>query len=147
MTTIGTVTSFVVLLVLLVLFLGWARQHRRLSPRLPKHPIRMTPAAQLEKLQASDRYRGVKIESHCRSSSHLVGRGYEFDTAPLLPVRGCEAAVCECGYVGLPERRKRADRRAWGDRRASIRPDIDDRREKRPRRKADLATWAAHGHL
>ena len=147
MMVIGSITFVIVLLLLLVLLAVLARRQRGLKPRLPAHPIRLTPSAQLQKLQASGDYRGVKIDSHCRRSAHLVGREYEFDTAPALPVRDCEHAVCECGYVGLAERRKATDRRTWTDRRSTVRLDSDDRRAKRPRRKADLATWAAHGNL
>lgn len=147
MMVIGSIMFVIVLLFLLVLLAVLARRQRGLKPRLPAHPIRLTPSAQLEKLQASGNFRGVKIDSHCRTSAHLVGREYEFDTAPMLPAQDCEHAICECGYVGLPERRRATDRRAWTDRRSSIRIDSDDRRSKRPRRKADLAAWAAHGNL
>ena len=132
---------------LLILFLGFAQRQRRLNPRLPRRPIRPTPSAQLEKLQISGDYWGVKIESHCPASAHLVGHNYEFDTAPTLPTPRCKAAICECGYVGLPERRKGGDRRSGNERRLVIRDDMKDRRSQRPRRKADLATWAAQGNL
>ena len=144
---IASITFLIVVVLSLVLFGVLTRRQRGLKPRLPAHPIRLTPSAQLEKLQASGDFRGVKIESHCRSSAHLVGREYDFDTVPALPTRDCDKAVCECGYIGLPERRKAPDRRAWRDRRQAIRGGSEDRRSKRPRRKADLATWAAHGNL
>ena len=132
---------------LLILFLGLARRQRRLNPRLPKSPVRPTPAAKLERLQISRDYWGVKIQSHCPASAHLVGHCYEFDTVPTLPAPGCKAAICECGYIGLPERRKGGDRRNRNERRSIIREDMQDRRSQRPRRKADLAAWAAQGNF
>lgn len=132
---------------LLVLVLGFTQRQRRLNPRLPKRPIRPTPSAQLEKLQISGDYWGVKVESHCPASAHLVKHQYEFDTAPTLPTPECGAAICECGYVGLPERRKGEDRRSGKERRTVLRDDMLDRRSHRPRRKADLAAWAAQGNL
>ena len=144
---IESVTSLIVLGVLLVIFLGLAFRHRGVNPRLPSRPIRTPPAVQLEKLRISGRFRGVKIESNCQASAHLIGHEYEFDNTPNLPSPGCVSEVCECGYVGLPERRHSPDRRGWSDRRASPRPGSRDRRSKSPRRKADLAAWAAQGRL
>lgn len=135
---------FVALLAILILA---TRRHRRLMPKLPDKPLRLTPHAQLLKLQQDGRYRGVRIDSHCRASSHLAGREFPFDAAPRLPVEGCDAAVCECGYVGLGDRRNLRDRRSRNDRRDSLRMGADDRRSDQPRRQSDLNSWGAYGHL
>ena len=137
----------IIITAMLLLFLVVARRHRRLTPRLPNQPLRLSPQAQLMKLQTTGRYRGIKVESHCSASSHLVGREYEFEDAPALPASGCDTAVCECGYVGLPERRVSRDRRVGRDRRISVRMEGEDRRIERPRRKSDLNSWNAYGHL
>lgn len=135
------------LLAMGLLFLAGARRHRRITPRLPSQPIRLAPQAQLERLQQAGEFRGVHIGSHCAASSQLAGREFSFEAAPHLPVQGCDARVCECGYIGLPERRSVIDRRSGRDRRESLRTDWNDRRAERPRRAVDLNAWAAHGHL
>jgi hypothetical protein len=145
--TLATVAFGLVVLALLVLLLSLSHHQRRITPRLPPRPLKPALDEQLSKLQASDRYRGVRIESRCSASEALAGREFDFDTAPTLPVPDCSTAVCECQYIGLPERRKAADRRSWAERRKSERPGHTDRRAKHPRRKADIAIWAARGRL
>ena len=143
----GVLTLVLVLAALLLLFLVVSQRQRKLNPKLPKKPIRLSPEAQLLKLQNAGNFRGVRIEAHCRASSHLVGEEFSFDAAPHLPVSGCDTAICECGYAGLPERRHLSERRSGRDRRASMRLESDDRRSERPRRKDDINTWAAYSNL
>ena len=143
----GLLTLGLVLAALLLLFLAISRRHRTLNPKLPKQPVRLSPEAQLLKLQNMGRFRGIRIESHCRASSHLVGQEFSFGAAPHLPVSGCDAAVCECGYTGLPERRRQGERRSGRDRRLSMRLETEDRRSERPRRGDDINTWAAYSKL
>ncbi len=143
----GLLTLVVVLAALLLLFLAISRRQRKLNPKLPQKPVRLSPEAQLLKLQNAGSFRGVRVESHCRASSHLVGREFSFDTAPNLPVSGCDTAICECGYAGLPERRRLGERRSGRDRRVSLRLESEDRRSERPRRKGDINTWAAYSNL
>lgn len=145
--TLATVAFGLVVLALLVLLLSLSQRQRRITPRLPPRPLRPALDEQLLKLEASGRYRGVRIESRCSASLAFADREFDFDSAPSLPAPNCSAAVCECQYIGLPERRKAADRRSWVERRKSERPGHPDRRAKHPRRKADLAIWAAHGRL
>jgi len=133
--------------VLVLLLLFGSKRHRRLTPRLPAHPIRQSPATQLQRFRAAGSYRGVKVESHCGASSRFAGREFDFDDAPALPTSGCDAAVCECSYIALPERRRLAERRSGSDRRLSLRLDEDDRRIARPRRKSDTNAWATTSHL
>jgi hypothetical protein len=72
----------------------------------------------------------------------LADREFRFDDAPLLPVTGCDAAVCECGYIGLPERRAVHDRRSGVERRETRRPGSHDRRSGNSRRQQSLAQTA-----
>lgn len=137
----------VVLLALLLVRAALSRQHRELTPKLPDAPVRLSSEAQLIKLKSQGNFRGIKVESHCRSSSQYAGTEFAFDDAPPLPVAGCDLAVCQCGYVGLPERRKQVDRRAGRERRLSIRMEANDRRADRPRRRSDESNWAHYGHL
>lgn len=130
------------LLVLLGLFLiRWRR--RRPARQDPERSIVLTPSAQLFKLQKADRFRGVSVESHCRASSMLAGREFSFESAPNLPVNGCEAAMCTCRFTGLPNRRTDPDRRTGHDRRRSLRMEDEERRDDRPRRSKDLDSWTA----
>jgi len=108
---------------------------------------RLSPQAQLHKLQLSQKFWGVRIESHCRASSTLAGREFPFDAVPTLPVEGCESAACTCVLVGMPERRSLTDRRSGIDRRRAMRMESNDRRTKRPRRKNDINTWLDYSHL
>jgi hypothetical protein len=136
------------LLIVLVAFyyLGGHRRSPKSQPPV-RAPRPTTPQAQLLRLQNSGRFRGVRIDSHCRASSHLVGRDYPFDGAPHLPVEGCDAAVCACGYIGLPDRRALRDRRRSEDRRHSLRMEAEERRAERPRRQGDLNAWQVYSHL
>ena len=135
------------LLVLLAVMVATSRRHRRLIPRLPAHPHRFPQRAELLKLEQSGRFRGVNIEAHCHAASHLAGREFAFDAVPGLPVSGCDAAVCACAYVGLPERRHGLDRRSGRDRRLAFRGESIERRSDRPRRKDDFVPWGVHGRL
>ena len=110
----------------------------------PKH---LTPQAQLRKLQESDIFWGVSVESHCRASSRLAGRQFPFDAVPRLPVENCESEACICRYIGLPERRVRGDRRRGQDRRGALRMEGYERRADRPRRKDDGLNWGTYRHL
>lgn len=137
---------------LALLLLGWflfqrAQRQKEVLPAAQEKPVRLTPRAQLVKLQNMNRFWGVRVESHCRESSQLVGRLYPFDSIPHLPVDGCTASVCECCYVGLPERRHEHDRRTGHDRRGSLRMNASERRSTYPRRASDKNNWEAYGHL
>ena len=139
--------GILVLALAIVALLVISQRHRRLNPRLPRRTIPLTPAEQLRRMRTAGTYRGIKIESHCAASAHVAGREYTFERAPTLPVIGCDMAVCECHYVGLPERRRLADRRSGTDRRHSIRLDSEDRRAERPRREDDINAWTSFSHL
>lgn len=137
---------------LALLVLGWfllqrAQHGKEVLPAMQEKVIRLSPTAQLQKLQKMQRFWGVRVESHCRASSQLVGRQYPFGSIPHLPVSGCNSGACECCYVGLPERRHQRDRRAGEDRRRALRMDASERRASFPRREADKNSWEAYGHL
>ena len=106
-----------------------------------------TPQAQLDKLRATGKFWGYRIESHCRPSSRLAGRQYAVDEIPPLPVEGCSAGPCGCRLVGIVEQREMIDRRSGQDRRRSLRMDSTDRRADRPRRECDLNSWGSYSHL
>ena len=138
---------------LLVLLIGYWLMTRRtqaptFKPLKTGQPRYLTPHAQFAKLKESgDKYWGYRVESHCSSSSRLAGRQYPLDELPPLPVEGCTSVMCECCLVGLSDQRGIPDRRTGQDRRLSLRMDATDRRDDRPRRKTDLNTWGAYGHL
>jgi hypothetical protein len=137
--------SGVLLAVLGLILFIWRR--RNPTPEEPETSVQLTPPAQLFKLQKADRFRGVSVESHCHASSQLAGQEFPFESAPRLPVSGCEAASCECRFIGLPDRRLQADRRTGQDRRRSMRMEDSERRGERPRRSKDLNSWTAYRHL
>lgn len=136
-----------IIAVLVLVWIALSQRHRRLNPRLPSRQIRLAPSEQLQRLRAAGTYRGVRIEAHCSASSRFSGRDFAFDDAPYLPASGCDAPVCDCAYIALPERRRLVDRRGGSDRRQSLRLDVDDRRGDVPRRKSDIDAWVATGRL
>ena len=87
-----------------------------------KRKNRPLPTDQLDELRKNDRLYGVKIHrSDCKACSHLAGKVFSFESAPKLPVNGCDAPVCNCEYLGVPERRQKRERRSDRDRREAIR--------------------------
>ncbi len=143
----GLITLGLALAVSLLLFFAITRRRRKAPQQPPEKPVRLSPQAQLLKLQAMERFRGVRIESHCRASARLVGQDFAFETAPQLPLSHCDAPICACRYTGLPERRARSERRSGRDRRNSLRLEAEERRARRPRRKDDVNTWAGYNKL
>lgn len=132
----------------LIAALLWRNTRRRRQHQTPARAFaRTSPQAQLDRLRAAGRYWGISIESHCRASSTLAGSRFSFEQAPALPVPGCEAVACSCCLVGLPERRRSAERRSGVERRRSVRVEANDRRNNHPRRAADRNYWGAYGHL
>ncbi len=99
---------------------------------------RLTPREELERLRETGKYSGVMVETHCRASSSLAGKKFPIREAPQLPLANCDAGVCACRYVGLPDQR-RYDRRSGQDRREGLRME-DDRRSSQDRRK-DANRW------
>jgi len=131
----------------LVFYFVTVKRRQQTQVTTPQKTIPLTPPAQLYKLQKSERFWGVTVESHCSASSRLAGIKFPFESAPRLPVRECAENLCKCSFVGLPERRRTADRRRGQDRRNTIRMEATERRAVRPRRQADLVTWQAYRHL
>lgn len=136
-----------VILIILGLFLYRIRAKRALGQATIETDIPLTPQAQLYKLQKSEKFWGVSVESHCSASSRLAGKQFSLEAAPVLPVRECEAAACKCSYFGLPDRRIRTDRRSGMDRRLALRMEGTERRAERPRRNDELVSWSAYRHL
>ena len=143
----GLIAPTVMLLVLFAMLLVVSRRHRRILPKLPADRRRHAGNTTLRSLQESGRYWGVLIDSHCRATSRLVGREYSFDSAPHLPYQGCSAAVCNCSYIGLADRRSLVDRRTGQDRRGRVRVESEDRRTERPRRATEPNPWPVYGNL
>lgn len=146
------VFELVVITILILLVAGYGlikyrSRAKRAEIRKTAAPIPLAPRAQALKLRETGRYWGYKIESHCGASSRLSGRQYEIDESPPLPVEGCGANPCTCCLIGLSDRRRQLERRSGGDRRGSLRMESIDRRGDQPRRKVDLHSWAAYGHL
>jgi hypothetical protein len=136
-----------VILTLIGLLLFRAQRRQEPDPEQIEQPTRLTPQAQLYKLQKSDKFWGVSVESHCGASSRLAGQHFPFDEAPHLPVNDCNAAACICSYIGLPDRRMRDERRRGQDRRGAMRMESTERRADRPRRKDDLINWNSYRHF
>jgi hypothetical protein len=115
-------------LAMLAILFAASSHHKRLVPRRPTMSPRLSPDSYLESLRSSGQYRGVRVETRCLAASHLSDKEYPLDDAPRIPVPGCEASACECGYAGLPERRMNRERRSGMERRAARRSGSQDRR-------------------
>lgn len=122
-----------------------SNRYRRLVPKRPRQRMSSVHSRALARLAGSGSHRGVRIDGHCTASRALAGQEFAFSAAPCLPVDGCDAAVCQCGYVGLPERRRGGERRAEHERRRTVRIGDPERRCGRPRRAGDRADGAAIG--
>ena len=101
---------------------------------------------QLERLKASGRYWGVRLEhggagNACDAVLSLSGSSFAFEEAPPLPLPECAAMRCGCRYVGLEEQRNGTPRRQNADRRDKIRyePRREARRKQADRRKINKA--------
>lgn len=76
----------------------------------------------LDTLYRSGRFNGVQLHrSGCKACSQLAGKYFSFTDAPKLPLNGCDAAVCNCEYLGVTDRRQNRGRRICRDRRKNIR--------------------------
>jgi hypothetical protein len=133
---VGGITATLLLIIFLV---AW-RLRRSNAAQPPADDSPATPQVQLLVLKESPRFSGVSVQPHCRASSGLAGKKYPLQQAPELPVPGCDAKSCACRYIGLPERRHRAERRVQVDRRGALRMEMN-RRLDRARRRIDKTSW------
>ena len=68
----------------------------------------------VEHSRIANPYHAVSIETGtkaCAASRKLEGRRYLSASAPMLPVKGCTQATCQCRYVHHNDRRSARDRR------------------------------------
>lgn len=85
----------------------------------------LTPDEHLAQLRRDGSIWGVMMRipagQGCAAVHELKDKRLALERAPKLPLKGCDAAQCNCGYVALRERRRRdvlpedgADRRNVG---------------------------------
>jgi hypothetical protein len=67
----------------------------------------------------------AKSSIACTASAKVVGRRYLSKEAPLLPLAGCTASLCNCRYVHYADRRSEDRRFPFGVRKSSE-PDVRD---------------------
>ncbi len=70
--------------------------------------------ARVEHSRIANPYHAVSIESGSRACDEARardGRRYLSTAAPMLPLRGCTQATCQCRYVHHKDRRSAHDRR------------------------------------
>ena len=68
----------------------------------------------VEHSRIANPYHAVSIETGskaCAEARKLEGRRYLSASAPMLPVKGCTQAKCQCRYVHHNDRRNARDRR------------------------------------
>jgi hypothetical protein len=68
----------------------------------------------VEHSRVANPYHAVSIESgtkSCAPARELDGRRYLSSAAPMLPLKGCTQAKCQCRYVHHKDRRSAQDRR------------------------------------
>ena len=135
MTGFLTAYSFPLLAVLTTVGILWKFRIRK-----ERKPPGNSHAASLQKLRNSGIYRGVTIKAgKCAVARSCGGKEYSLYNAPSLPLAGCTAWRCTCGYAGLRERRK-LERRGMHDRRDAVRFDAahPERRSRKNRRRGDV---------
>jgi len=68
-----------------------------------KDPSRLL---ELQQMRESRQFWAVTIEqAGCSQSRALAGKRFTLESAPKLPLEGCNAVQCTCTYKGLEERR------------------------------------------
>ena len=98
------------------------------------------PGAKPAKSQPRNRWHAVAIvpgATHCKAAEAAKGRRFLSTEAPILPLRGCDAAACKCKYRHYEDRRD-APRRSEEAQGAGMRSRTGaDRRNSRGRRETD----------
>lgn len=70
--------------------------------------------ARVEHSRVANPYHAVSIDTGaraCAEAKEREGRRYLSSAAPMLPLRGCTQASCQCRYVHHQDRRSQNDRR------------------------------------
>ena len=70
--------------------------------------------ARVEHSRVGNPYHAVSIETGtkaCAEAQAREGRRYLSTAAPMLPLRGCTQATCQCRYIHHKDRRSERDRR------------------------------------
>lgn len=107
------------------------KKNPRLKPRSPE-----TRKEKLLKLAQSDMYYSVTLtRCGCKASSSFIGKCFQFEHAPPLPMQECTSSKCTCEYLGVINRRKA--KRRENIRRTTIRFD-EDRRQLRRRKEEEM---------
>jgi hypothetical protein len=98
------------------------------------------PGAKAAKREPRNRWHAVAIvpgANHCRAAEAAKGRRFLSKEAPILPLRECDVAACNCKYRHHEDRRgppRRSEEADGGGMRS--RSGVD-RRNNRGRREAD----------
>lgn len=120
----------------LILIVAWLLLRRRKPAVPPPEPQSLTDTG-------SGRYHAVSIKfdsNACEAAKAISGRRFLSAAAPRLPLRGCDAAECNCRFAHHRDRRSGGDRRSpfaaagFGGGTGSFEK---ERREKAGRRKED----------
>jgi hypothetical protein len=99
----------------------------------------------LIKLRHPGSYRGVTIRpGKCPVARRYSGKPYSFDTAPPLPLPGCNALRCSCNYHGLLEHRNQARRNPM-NRRETVRFDAERPERRSGERRHGYTSWRDPG--
>ena len=94
----------------------------------------------IDKLKNNPDFWGVQIgQAGCQAARDIMDNSYPMDEAPVLPLDGCDAAMCTCIFKGLPNHRK-MHRRTHESRRSEHRFEEGksaDRRSRKDRRRGN----------
>ena len=137
-----------IVLAVLVVVIGAAVFLMRRSPtpaRATPTRAKSTPVDRSNKQGASTQFQAVSImtpKACCGDARDIEGKRYLIREAPKLPLAGCDAGDCKCGYMRYPDRRDDE-----GDRRGppGLKSELfalnegEERRSSRGRRWADYA--------
>lgn len=86
-------------------------QMRKRAAENGARPLRETNP----KLTDSTRFHAVSLttgRSACTNAREIEGKRYLAESAPRIPLTGCDVASCECRFTHHPDRRGGDDRRS-----------------------------------
>ena len=147
-TLIILLVIIVIVAALIWMMRGKQSPTRKRSTRLDKYEAMESAGASLggvDKLKSNPMFWGLEMgQPGCEAAIKILGQQYPFDDVPVLPLPGCDSAMCTCQFKGLKNQRTQ-QRRKTQDRRVEIRFEegkTSDRRSRKDRRRGDK--WNDH---
>ncbi len=140
------IEALATIIVVIIGYILYRKKATLAKPKSRQEELIEKNANNLMDIQDSDKVWGVFVDYGneqlcCKKVLQLEKKHISKKLAPILPLDGCDRALCRCYYVGLTEKRDET-RREHQDRRDEIRfEDENDRRSGVERRSG---IWVHH---